>query len=604
MIIILQILCSFLFATGLLFTLIDLRAKYDPSFRYFGLSLILLSSMAAIDLRGTPSATNIEEKLYWARVLHVLVCFFFPFSLNSLIHITKWKKTWLLNGLIFLSAVSLPLIFTRQMLTVNHDKVMGGTLYYLIFFPFAFYYIAAANYLIIRSLIYSQGQERKIMAMHLVGFLVLCFFGVLDMTVVLNPAALLIPNYKIIGILVFGIVAAQIFTERFLMLLKDRTNTFSKLEEAYKDLEQANALRQLGQSTAMINHEIKNYMFMISGNAQLLQAMENLSHKGEELVSNIVSSVERLSHFSEDILEMSKTQIIKEKHPVNIYSLITNTISKHLYKYEKYFQMEKSSEDIFFHGDWEKLEHVFLNLFKNSIEASLPSNISIRIKIEAAESILLVSIEDDGVGCDEKQMENIFEAFYTTKKDTGGSGLGLSITRSIIENHGGKISAYSKNLGKQGERGLRMMITIPIFEKELQSWNEKYPIVVIKDGMENLPSLIRVFQNVRVTPYLFQHSEEMDKHKFPPEKITVFLSTSAAAKQFAAISDYKKVILVSNHKKNLYVLDNKPDAIPEIFSEQFILEYLAKEHNAPKAAMPKQVTRKKILRASAATQKR
>ena len=70
-------------------------------------------------------------------------------------------------------------------------------------------------------------------------------------------------------------------------------------------------------------------MFMISGNAQILDEMEHLSQKGKDIVHNIVSSVERLTVFSDDILKMSRTQVIREKHPVNLTELIKGTVDKH-----------------------------------------------------------------------------------------------------------------------------------------------------------------------------------------------------------------------------------------------------------------------------------
>ena len=106
--------------------------------------------------------------------------------------------------------------------------------------------------------------------------------------------------------IVFADVAAPTGDLNCVVLLKERDATFLKLETAYRDLEQVNALKQLGESTAIINHEIKNYMFMISGNAQLLDELENLSPKGREIVKTIVSSVERLTVFSDDILKLNE----------------------------------------------------------------------------------------------------------------------------------------------------------------------------------------------------------------------------------------------------------------------------------------------------------
>ena len=325
----LQILCSLLFATGLLFTLVDLRTKYDKSFRYFGLSLMFLSLIAAIDLWIQPNLNDFVEKLYWQRILHILACGFIPFSAGYLCLISKVQSPRLIRGLFFTSLVFSCLFFQSSLLSIADGKVVGGLLYYALFFPYVLAYIAGASYLIVFRFRKSQAAERKILRFHVIGFAILCVSGVLDMTGVVSHAAQLFPSYKILGILAFGIMASLIFTERFLILLKDRDTTFAKLESAYRDLEQVNALKQIGESTAIINHEIKNYMFMISGNAQILgrdgaPIPQGQGHRPQHRVFGGTAD-----GFSDDILKLSRTQVIREKHPVNLTELVKGAIDKH-----------------------------------------------------------------------------------------------------------------------------------------------------------------------------------------------------------------------------------------------------------------------------------
>jgi hypothetical protein len=328
------------------------------------------------------------------------------------------------------------------------------------------------------------------------------------------------------------------------MILRDRQTTFDKLESAYRDLEQVTALKQLGESTAIINHEIKNYMFMIAGNAQILQEVETLSLKGKEIVKNIVSSVERLTDFSDDILKLSRTEVIREKHPVNLSEIIKGSIEKHYPKMKASFGLIGLERDHFMYGDWGKLEQVFVNIFNNSFEAGNGAPVEVKIKLTATDTLLLVSIEDDGVGCDEQQLEGIFKAFYTTKKTHGGTGLGMSITRTIVESHGGRISAYSKNLAKRGAHGLKLIITFPVYaEKMAEESDRKHPIVVVKEGMDNLPDLIRVFRNLRITPAILPSAADLDEAEFPPDSVTVLVSAKTMAANFKRLSAYPQLCL-------------------------------------------------------------
>jgi signal transduction histidine kinase len=379
-------------------------------------------------------------------------------------------------------------------------------------------------------------------------------------------------SFTVVGVLAFGIMASLIFAERFVGIIQERQSTFAKLETAYRDLEQVTVLKQLGESTAIINHEIKNYMFMISGNAQILEEGETLSERGRRIVKNIVSSVERLTVFSDDILKLSRTEITREKHPVNLTEVIKGTIEKHYAGKRAQFVLSGLERDNFMYGDWGKLEQVFVNLFNNSFEAEGSEPVQIRVRFSATDTLILVCVEDNGVGCDEEQLASLFKAFYTTKKSQGGTGLGMSITRTVVEGHGGRISAYSKNLAKKGEHGLKMIMTFPAYAQASgEDAKRKHPIVVVKDGMDNLPDLIRVFQNICVNPHVVQNVEELTDPEFAPGLVTVMVSAKAMAANFTRLAAFPQLCLVSHHRGNLYVLDHGRGNRAEVFSEEYVL---------------------------------
>src|SRR6185436_1657010 len=87
--ILLQVTCSFLFAVGLLFIFLELRTHFDRSFRFFGVSLVLLCGMTCIDLWITPNITSVHDNVFWQRVYHSLACTFIPFSLWYLCLLTN-----------------------------------------------------------------------------------------------------------------------------------------------------------------------------------------------------------------------------------------------------------------------------------------------------------------------------------------------------------------------------------------------------------------------------------------------------------------------------------------------------------------------------------
>jgi signal transduction histidine kinase len=97
-------------------------------------------------------------------------------------------------------------------------------------------------------------------------------------------------------------------------------------------------------------------------------------------------------------------------------------------------------------ADRVQLQQVFMNLMLNGIEAMKDTGGELTIKSESTEhEQLLISIKDTGVGLPTEQLDQIFSAFFTTKSQ--GTGMGLSISRTIIESHGGRLWA-SANAGK------------------------------------------------------------------------------------------------------------------------------------------------------------
>jgi signal transduction histidine kinase len=572
LLLLIQIICSSLIAVGLFFLLIDLRTKFDKSFRYFGIALLLLCAMTGIDLWIIPRLQAPAELLYWNRIMYTVGCVFSLFYFWYMAELTRTVKV---NYIRVLGALAFALCAgfqTDGMLTMRGGQLTPGPLYYALFMPYMTFCLFSANLIILRKLARAPAGEKRILCFHLAGFLLLFTCGVLDLTFSLFLHYPMRISFNTFGATSFGIMASLIFTERFLQLLKERDATFAKLESAYRDLEQVNALKQLGESTAIINHEIKNYMFMISGNAQLLSEVEHLSQKGSEIVKNIVTSVERLTGFSDDILKLSRTQIVKERTPVNLAELIKGVVEKHYPGRAERFTLIGCEKDHFLHGDWGKLEQVFVNIFNNSFEAGAGRPVDIRVRMAGERGFLLVSVEDNGAGCDEAQLAGLFQAFYTTKKASGGTGLGMSISRTIVESHGGRISAYSKNLARKGDHGLKLILTFPVFAQNMSEDSQrKHPIVLIKDSMDNLADVIRVFQNVKVNPYVIQGIEELNEEDFPPDSMTVLVNARTMAANFTRLAGYPWLCMVSHHERNLYILDHGRGNRPEAFSEEYVV---------------------------------
>jgi signal transduction histidine kinase len=108
-------------------------------------------------------------------------------------------------------------------------------------------------------------------------------------------------------------------------------------------------------------------------------------------------------------------------------------------------------------GDRVQLQQVLMNLMMNSIEAMRDLNETRELTIRSQRGEieqLMVSVSDTGVGLPPRQMDQIFDPFYTSKRD--GTGMGLRISRSIIESHGGRLWAANN-----ASRGATFHLTLP-----------------------------------------------------------------------------------------------------------------------------------------------
>jgi two-component system NtrC family sensor kinase len=105
-----------------------------------------------------------------------------------------------------------------------------------------------------------------------------------------------------------------------------------------------------------------------------------------------------------------------------------------------------------------QLTQVFVNLFTNAAHAMYLTGGVLQIDARlAAEDAVVVEVADNGVGIPEEDLKQIFEPFFTTKVDGAGSGLGLSIVRDIVTQHGGTLSA-----DRRPDRGTVFRLNLPV----------------------------------------------------------------------------------------------------------------------------------------------
>jgi two-component system, LuxR family, sensor kinase FixL len=238
----------------------------------------------------------------------------------------------------------------------------------------------------------------------------------------------------------------------FTGIIRDLTET-KALEE---QIAQSERLAALGQLVAEITHEIKNPLIMIGGFAKQL-ARTSLDEKSQSKLKIIADEVQRLENLLWELREVYRPQrLTLEKVNINnllreIYSLSTEDCKIA----DISLQLETSEDPLFVEGDPEKLKQVFLNLVKNAIEA-LGKGGRLAIRSKRLADQVEISISDNGSGIQPKDQAKLFTPFFTTKQR--GTGLGLSVSKKIIEEHPGGTLRLDSEEGK----GTVAKISLPL----------------------------------------------------------------------------------------------------------------------------------------------
>ncbi len=240
------------------------------------------------------------------------------------------------------------------------------------------------------------------------------------------------------------------------------SETIQKKEEDAKKIDIAK-----DEFLAMITHELKTPLVPIQGYADILlgEHLGNLNKNQKERLEVIKSSSASLLQLISDLLdaqklELGQLKIIKEM--ANIKQTVDKTMTAMIPEVlaDEIELTSNVNADIYATYDGERIRQVLTNLIKNALKATTPKKGKVQILVEDMPNEVKISVKDNGTGLPKDSLDKIFRKFYqvdtSTTREKGGSGLGLSICKGIVETHGGKIWVESE-LGK----GATFSFTLP-----------------------------------------------------------------------------------------------------------------------------------------------
>jgi len=226
--------------------------------------------------------------------------------------------------------------------------------------------------------------------------------------------------------------------------ITDRIYAQQEKEKLQRQLSEAEKLVTLGQFTAAITHEINNPLDIIMNELYPLQRNSGRCPEALAHISKIKQQVHRISQISQDILNYARPHNLIFK-PIDINAILQRAMNS-LVNYFDGQIILSTALDVnlpLVQGDEIGLEIVFKNIVLNAIQA-IPQTGTIKIatRLDKQQRVEII-IKDTGIGISKQDLKNIFERFYTTRRKSGGTGVGLSISNEIIKKHHGEIKVSS-----------------------------------------------------------------------------------------------------------------------------------------------------------------
>jgi len=327
-------------------------------------------------------------------------------------------------------------------------------------------------------------------------------------------------------------------------------------------LDQDEKMRTIGRLASGVAHDFNNILTSILGNAEIVKniinglpendmpnnlMLENIKTLIVEHIEEIMTAGDRAADLTNQLLTYSRSKKLKfeamsaDEEILAMHRMITRVMRENIN-----IRFDTNGARKFIQGDKTQFMQVMLNLVTNARDAmpnggnltistadvDLTEEDSSKIPNSKIGKFIKISVEDDGEGIDSKNLQNIFEPFYTSKKQGQGTGLGLATTQAIISQHHGFINVTT-TIGE----GTCFDLYFPSFEvKESTSssvcksdnaekLNGNYKVLLIEDDVAISNVIQRVLVRDGCKLFIFTNAEEaLEFYRQNTEKIDIIIS--------------------------------------------------------------------------------
>ena len=232
---------------------------------------------------------------------------------------------------------------------------------------------------------------------------------------------------------------ARLGARYILLLAEDRTESY-RLDEVRRDF------------VANISHELKTPIGAVGLLAEALQAASDEPDQVKRFAKRLTKEAERLARITQEIIELSRLQAadaLTKPEVVEIDHVVSLAIDQNRVAAESNRVSIVSGGDAGaeVYGDEPLLAVALHNLIANAIQYS-PKGSRVGVGVNNADGVVEIAVTDQGIGIEDDDRDRVFERFYRVdparSRHTGGSGLGLSIVKHVVQNHGGDVRVWSQ----------------------------------------------------------------------------------------------------------------------------------------------------------------
>jgi len=211
-------------------------------------------------------------------------------------------------------------------------------------------------------------------------------------------------------------------------------------------LSRSERLIALGHLSAAVAHEVNNPLTNILLRAQKLQGFEGLDARHRDMTREIARESEKIAGILGNVLDFSRDRRA-ESRPFDVHECLGRvlglTVPLHTSRTKLEVREDLAADLPPAQADPHEIEQVFTNLVINAIQA-MGSRGTLSIRTTARDREIEIAFRDDGRGIDERKLDRIFEPFYTTREEEGGTGLGLAVCRQLVRRHRGDLRVSSR----------------------------------------------------------------------------------------------------------------------------------------------------------------